>query len=44
VYRNATGEQFSYLLVDMHPTTDDEQRLKTHIYPGELCVVYVPKN
>ncbi|KAH7726119.1 Protein Y57G11C.18 [Aphelenchoides avenae] len=43
-YRDATHQAFSYLLVDMHPQTSDDQRLKTHIYPGETCIVYVPKN
>jgi len=42
VYEDATRERFSYLLVDMHPATPDAFRLKTHIYPGELCVVYMP--
>lgn len=43
-YRDATLRPFSYLLVDMHPQTPDDQRLKTHIYPEETCIVYVPKN
>lgn len=43
-YRDATLRPFSYLIVDMHPQTPDEQRLKTHIYPNETCIVYVPKD
>ena len=42
-YGDATRERFSYLLVDMHPQTPDAYRLKTHIYPGELCTLYMPK-
>ncbi|KAL3111059.1 hypothetical protein niasHT_013083 [Heterodera trifolii] len=37
-YEDATAEPFGYLLVDMHPTTEQQLRLKTHIYPGEMCV------
>lgn len=42
-YEDATAEPFGYLLVDMHPTTGQQLRLKTHIYPGEMCVVYMPR-
>ncbi|KAL3068316.1 hypothetical protein niasHS_016596 [Heterodera schachtii] len=35
-YEDATAEPFGYLLVDMHPTTGQQLRLKTHIYPGEM--------
>lgn len=42
-YEDATAEPFGYLLIDMHPTTKQQMRLKTHIYPGELCVVYMPR-
>jgi hypothetical protein len=44
-YADATKGHFGYLLVDMHPTTEDEQRLKTHIYATEQqphAIVYVP--
>jgi hypothetical protein len=43
VYRDATAENFSYLLIDMHPGTKDALRLKTHIYPGEHTIFYLPK-
>ena len=42
-YRDATQKNFSYLLVDMHPRTDDRLRLRTNLFPGENCVVYIPK-
>lgn len=43
-YKDATRKPFSYLHIDMHPNTPDEQRIKTNIYPGETTVVYVPKD
>lgn len=43
-YTDATRDRFSYFLIDMHPNTSENMRLKTHIYPDdEACVVYVPK-
>uniref|UniRef100_A0A914H7W1 Integrase catalytic domain-containing protein n=1 Tax=Globodera rostochiensis TaxID=31243 RepID=A0A914H7W1_GLORO len=42
-YEDATAEPFGYLLIDMHPTTRPPMRLRTHIYPGELTVVYLPR-
>jgi hypothetical protein len=43
-YADATRENYSYLLVDMHPKTDENMRLKTHIYTDEgWTVVYRPK-
>jgi len=35
-YRDATGNPFSYLLVDLRPDLEDERcRLRTNIFPGE---------
>lgn len=42
-YEDATAEPFGYLLIDMHPSTKPTMRLKTHIYPGEMTVVYIPR-
>jgi hypothetical protein len=42
-YGDATREKFGYLLVDLHPKSDEEERLKTNIYPGEYLIFYVPK-
>jgi hypothetical protein len=41
-YKDATRSPFTYLLVDMHPNTPDDQRLKTYIWPDESTIVYVP--
>lgn len=44
-YRDATAQPYSYLLVDLHPSTDNRIRLRTHIFaPDETCIVYVPKS
>lgn len=45
-YGDATRGRYSYLLIDMHPSTEESQgRLKTHIYPeeAEFPIVYIPK-
>lgn len=43
-YRDATREQFTYLLIDMHPSTGEHLRLRTHIYPDDAyCIVYTAK-
>uniref|UniRef100_A0A7E4ZQH2 DUF1653 domain-containing protein n=1 Tax=Panagrellus redivivus TaxID=6233 RepID=A0A7E4ZQH2_PANRE len=42
-YNDATKDPYSYLLVDMHPQTPDNMRLKTYIYPSENTITYVPK-
>jgi hypothetical protein len=43
-YRDATKKPFSYLFVDIHPNTPNDQRVKTYISPGETTVVYLPKD
>lgn len=43
-YKDATKELFTYLMVDLHPSTPPHLRLKTRIYPDEMCIVYVPKD
>lgn len=42
-YGDATREKFGYLLVDLHPKSDEDERLKTNIYPGESTILYTPK-
>ncbi len=41
-YDDACSEPFGYLLVDMEPHTEDNVRLRTKIFPGELCYAYLP--
>nr|CAD2201644.1 unnamed protein product [Meloidogyne enterolobii] len=44
-YANATKETFGYLLVDVHPSTPELLRLRTHIYQSEneKPIIYLPK-
>jgi hypothetical protein len=42
-YSDATRDNYSYLLIDMHPKTDDKLRLRTYIFPGEITIVYIAK-
>jgi len=42
-YKDATREQYSYLLVDHRPEQDEDLRLRTNIFSGETRCVYVPK-
>ena len=35
IYEKATSRAHGYLMLDLRLTTDDEERLKTNILPGE---------
>ena len=35
-YDDATSRPHGYLMLDLKPTTDDHQRLKTTVLPGEI--------
>ncbi len=35
-YEKATSRPHGYLMLDLKPTTDDQQRLKTNVLPGEV--------
>ena len=35
-YDDATSRPHGYLMLDLKPTTDDQQRLKTNVLPGEI--------
>lgn len=41
-YRDATSKPFSYLLVNMHPNSDEKLRLSTNIFPNEKTTIYLP--
>lgn len=45
-FKDATAKRFSYLIVDMHPSTPEQLRLKTNIYgeESEFPIVYVPRS
>jgi hypothetical protein len=36
-YEDATSRPHGYLILDLKPTTDDQQRLKTNVLPGEIA-------
>ena len=36
-YEDATRRPHGYLMLDLKPTTDDQQRLKTNVLPGEMA-------
>lgn len=44
-YSDATRENYGYLLIDLHPSTPSNLRLRTNIYPseGDKTIVYLPK-
>ena len=42
-YDKATKEPYGYLLIDLKQNTPDQCRLRSHIFPGELQVVYIPE-
>lgn len=42
-YRDATREKFTYLVIDNHPNADENERLKTNIYPDQWTIFYIPK-
>lgn len=43
-YRDATRQNFGYLLIDMHPLSTDEVRLRTSVFLDPYCVLYTPKS
>ena len=42
-YKDATNKPYTYLLIDLHPQTDDKYRLRAKNFPDEFQVVYVKK-
>jgi hypothetical protein len=43
-YRDATKQQFGYLVVDMSPYGEDKYRLRTNVFSGEDPIIYVPRS
>lgn len=41
-YGDATEEKWGYLLCDLHPATEKEFQLRTHIFPEEVIWFYTP--
>ncbi len=42
-YNDATEKPFSYLLVDLTQTMNEQLRLRAKIFPSETLLVYLPK-
>ena len=42
-YEDATKVPYGYLVIDSSPQANIKYRLRTHIFPGEDCIVYVPR-
>ena len=42
-YNDATLLPYGYLFLDLEPQTNEELRVRTNIFPGELNAVYVPQ-
>jgi hypothetical protein len=43
-YDDACSQQYGYLLLDLEPSTPDNIRLRTNIFPGDnYCIVYEPR-
>jgi hypothetical protein len=43
-YEEATSRPRGYLMLDLKPTTSDQDRLKTNILPGEIANVITALN
>jgi hypothetical protein len=41
-YERATREPYGYLVIDLHPHSDGKYKLRTHILPGEVSVIFQP--
>ena len=42
-YEKATKKKYGYLLIDLCPHTDKTYLLRTNIFLGEDCIVFLPK-
>ena len=42
-YKKATQEKYSYILIDISPHSNPEYSLRSHILPGEVVSVFIPK-
>ena len=42
-YEDCMKDKYGYLMVDLSPHGDDEYRVRTRIFPGELPIIYQPR-
>lgn len=43
VYNDATSKPYSYLIIDLKTTTNENWRLRSGLFPGDKYIVYQPK-
>lgn len=43
VYQDATRSSHGYLIIDCDPKSPRELKLRTNIFKGEQCLIYLPK-
>lgn len=41
-YSDACKKPYSYIVIDSHPSSDEDERLYTNIFPGENLIKYEP--
>ena len=41
-FEDATSQAYAYLFLDLRTTTPEALKLRTNIFPGEQCYVYLP--
>jgi hypothetical protein len=39
-FKDSTSSPYGYLIVDLHPNSDDDYRLRSKVFPGEDTVIY----
>ncbi|PIC39326.1 hypothetical protein B9Z55_011051 [Caenorhabditis nigoni] len=44
VYKDATSQPYTYLLIDLHKNCPDELRLRDNILPSKITHVFIPKS
>ena len=44
VYKDCMKEDYGYLILDVSPNSQDKYRMRTHVFPKEDPVVYIPNS
>jgi hypothetical protein len=43
-YNQATKENYGYIVLDLHPASSQQLRIRTNIFPDEKRVIFLPQN
>jgi hypothetical protein len=43
-YEQAVGNNYGYLILDLHAGSNQLLKLQTNIFPGEARVIFAPRN